>query len=570
MIRRTAPKTVGSFSFMIFLTSRPLISVGGDFFYMLGDVMKKILFVIGLMICNVSAYGATCNAGYGIVESGGACILLKNFDHAVMSNVFTERHTAGIAPDYLSPLNICTYPSANNTSDDCRNAQDCCRTSAGYSYGAPFKKIYGVRIGFGDKDSIFYNWQLNGGTSWGVNLLEVYAYTNSTEKAALYVGVPATGDDGTTVSGPAYATAANGNIEQPTRTNGYYLQWVPSQVNYVNASKISFYIGYVSPTTSYFNTAHSAVFGVWVATESNLQTWERVAIFRPDTHNVPYRKYTIIVSDIQECAAGTYNPNETILTPTAQNCTTCPTAYPNSDPRATAITECFSNTKSRAWNGSQNACSVANATVTCNSCSNNDCDYVAYSDSAGTGDGTIKSGCSTNNDNCNQTVKTFSCNKNFFANGSVCTSCPSAHPYTVSSGSTAKTQCYIDCERACTQTCNKTNATCTFGSGKTTGKHYYNSTCNAASSTCEVTGFTCNSGYGQNYANNCIALCVAGFETLRTSTGVSVPLYASAATSPAIHIKAANGTMCYGNLVSGSTNGALNIKHNGTTYHTVQ
>ncbi len=97
-----------------------------------------------------------------------------------------------------------------------------------------------------------------------------------------------------------------------------------------------------------------------------------------------------------------------------------------------------------------------------------------------------------------------------------------------------------------------------------------NSTYTDAASSATSCPWACNSGYGQNYANNCVALCAAGFGTLRTSTGVSVPLYASAVTSPAIHIKAANGTMCYGNLQSGSASGAINVKHNDITYHTVQ
>ena len=81
------------------------------------------------------------------------------------------------------------------------------------------------------------------------------------------------------------------------------------------------------------------------------------------------------------------------------SCKKCPTGYPNSAGGTGGIKTCYSNTKSRAWTGSQVNGSTPSgcASVTAwNACSKPACSYVAYSNSAGTGDGTIKSGCSSN------------------------------------------------------------------------------------------------------------------------------------------------------------------------------
>ena len=126
------------------------------------------------------------------------------------------------------------------------------------------------------------------------------------------------------------------------------------------------------------------------------------------------------------CTGGTAAPDE------------CPTGYPNSAAGASKITQCYSNTKSRPWTGSQNKCSTPSgcATSTCNACSKSACDYVAYANDAGTGDGTVKSGCSTNNESCDQTVKSVTANAGYRVNGTACAICTDA---TYSAGGTATT-----------------------------------------------------------------------------------------------------------------------------------
>lgn len=120
-----------------------------------------------------------------------------------------------------------------------------------------------------------------------------------------------------------------------------------------------------------------------------------------------------------QCAAGDYCTGGTAAPKD------CPSGYPNSDAGATAITSCYSNSKSRAWTGSQTPCAKPTGcySVTCNACSEPACSYVAYANSAGTGDGTIKSGCSSNNEACQQTVNTVTANAGRYVSGKTCPAC---------------------------------------------------------------------------------------------------------------------------------------------------
>lgn len=65
------------------------------------------------------------------------------------------------------------------------------------------------------------------------------------------------------------------------------------------------------------------------------------------------------------------------------------------------------------------------------------------------------------------------------------------------------------------------------------------------------------------------ALCNAGVSNIKTSNGVNVPLYSERGTTPSLCINY-NNTTCYADLESGSVGGAINVKYNGATYHTVK
>ena len=160
------------------------------------------------------------------------------------------------------------------------------------------------------------------------------------------------------------------------------------------------------------------------------------------------------ISTAFQAKAGAYVNGQTCSQCTADNYCTggtaaptdCPSGYPNSDAGAAAITSCYSNSKSRAWTGSQTACTKPTGCyeVTCNSCSNPACSYVAYANSAGTGDGTIKSGCSTNNANCTKPVKAVSAKAGYYDNGTSCSACPTGYPNSDAGNEGGITKCYSD------------------------------------------------------------------------------------------------------------------------------
>gem|GEM_PF-1904010 len=128
------------------------------------------------------------------------------------------------------------------------------------------------------------------------------------------------------------------------------------------------------------------------------------------------------------------------------SCTACPNGYPNSaDGNSGGITACYSNSKSRAWTGSQVNGSVptnCNSVTSWNSCSVAACSYVAYSNSSGNGDGTIKSGCSTNSANCTKTPAAVTAKSGYRTNGTSCTACPSGYPNSADGNSGGITACY--------------------------------------------------------------------------------------------------------------------------------
>lgn len=80
--------------------------------------------------------------------------------------------------------------------------------------------------------------------------------------------------------------------------------------------------------------------------------------------------------------------------------------------------------------------------------------------------------------------------------------------------------------------------------------------------------WVCNDGYGRTADDTCAQLCTAGFTTLRTSIDIVVPVFHDKHTSPAIHIKHSD-TICYADLVPGTTTNAIHVNYNGQTYHTV-
>ncbi len=77
----------------------------------------------------------------------------------------------------------------------------------------------------------------------------------------------------------------------------------------------------------------------------------------------------------------------------------------------------------------------------------------------------------------------------------------------------------------------------------------------------------CEANHALTAANTCNTLCPAGATSLRTDTGINVPLFSSRNTTPSINIKI-NENICYADLIPGTSTGAINVEYNGQTYHT--
>ncbi len=65
-----------------------------------------------------------------------------------------------------------------------------------------------------------------------------------------------------------------------------------------------------------------------------------------------------------------------------------------------------------------------------------------------------------------------------------------------------------------------------------------------------------------------VAPCAAGITTLRTGTGVVVPLWAEKNTEPSLCVKY-NNIVCYGNLEPGRATNTINVNYNGVVWHAV-
>lgn len=63
--------------------------------------------------------------------------------------------------------------------------------------------------------------------------------------------------------------------------------------------------------------------------------------------------------------------------------------------------------------------------------------------------------------------------------------------------------------------------------------------------------------------------CATGITTLRTGTGVSIPLWAERGTEPSLCVKY-NDMVCYGNLEPGQAAGAINVMYNDIVYHVTE
>lgn len=98
-----------------------------------------------------------------------------------------------------------------------------------------------------------------------------------------------------------------------------------------------------------------------------------------------------------------------------------------------------------------------------------------------------------------------------------------------------------------------------------------------------TTGNTCASGtYGHDIsvcdkitgASDVVcapqATCNGAGTTIRTSSGIVLPLWMDKLTTPSLNVRFEDGTVCYMNMQSGAGNGTLNFKYDNNIYHGVE
>ena len=84
------------------------------------------------------------------------------------------------------------------------------------------------------------------------------------------------------------------------------------------------------------------------------------------------------------------------------------------------------------------------------------------------------------------------------------------------------------------------------------------------SGTTDIGGLT---GSCDTSPNTCMTdyVCESGVSKLKTSTGVSAPLYSQQVTIPSLHVSV-GGKVCHTPLIAGKATGAININYNNTIY----
>ena len=111
---------------------------------------------------------------------------------------------------------------------------------------------------------------------------------------------------------------------------------------------------------------------------------------------------------------------------------------------------------------------------------------------------------------------------------------------------------------------------CTACTNKPANSHYtgYGSDWYYGGGTQNDCPWECDAGYGRTDAGTCQLLCASGITKLHAG-GLTIPLYKSKLTSPAINIQH-NGQICYASLATGAASNALNINYGGNTYHSIR
>lgn len=109
-----------------------------------------------------------------------------------------------------------------------------------------------------------------------------------------------------------------------------------------------------------------------------------------------------------------------------------------------------------------------------------------------------------------------------------------------------------------------TNGTCTNGYRYTTEQCK-----DKMPNTPVMCGILCDTGLEYTEVGTCAELCNVEHNTLKTSTGLAYPIYATKSVTPSINLRIGE-SVCYVNLISGTESNSINIKYNNQLYHAVK
>jgi len=96
---------------------------------------------------------------------------------------------------------------------------------------------------------------------------------------------------------------------------------------------------------------------------------------------------------------------------------------------------------------------------------------------------------------------------------------------------------------------------------------WLNENCATKTEYASLCGVLCDADYIYTTLGTCATVCTNGASAIKTDSGVTVPLYAQRQGAPSLNVELPDG-MCYGILLPGASDGAININYDNMTYHT--
>ena len=479
--------------------------------------------------CSSSTYQCVCNSGYHVSGSGSSCTCVPDCS--------TSKACSSLGSGWQGTYNECT----GNQGTQCYKTHDCTGDvvdgsrpsgcSSGYSdgscgsgYSGTYREYYGGSTTSCSASTCYEGYTctsassgyyLDGGTAYdcgssypyssGGNIDYSYCYKNDTCYGDVVDGSRPSGcssgrSDGSCGSGNSgtqkhYSDGTYGSCSASTCYEGYTCTSASDDYYLSNGSPVSCPSSYPYSDGGNIDDTYCYTWREKTGSQQNPALPSGCASYSlgsctPGTCD--YKYYSDGTSG--SCTASSCTKPINSVTAdddhyvSGKTCPSCPSGYPNSDGGSGGVTQCYSNSKSRSWTGSQVNGSVptnCSAVTEWNSCSKSACSYVAYANSSGTGDGTIKSGCSSNSANCTKTVKAVSAKSGYYDAGTSCQACPSGYPNSKDGNTGGNSACYISvgAGKYVGTKNSATLSTCAAGTYKAAHTVYYGSTSSCSACT---------------------------------------------------------------------------------------